>query len=63
MAKQPYTEARAKANKKWDSKNKEARKIISARSYAKRFAKSYATLDDIAVLRELLDERERELKS
>lgn len=63
MAKQPYTKAKAKANKKWDEQNKERKKYIVKRSTAKGFIRNYATLEDIASLRELIDEREKDLKN
>lgn len=57
------SEARIRANKKWDENNKERKKYIVKRSTAKGFIRDYATLEDIAMLRELLNERENELNN
>lgn len=57
------SEARIRANKKWDENNKERKKYIVKRSTAKGFIRDYATLEDIATLRELLNERENELNN
>ncbi|MBS0977495.1 hypothetical protein [Levilactobacillus brevis] len=56
------SEARLRANKKWDENNKERKKYIVKRSTAKGFIRDYATLEDILFLRQLLDERESLLK-
>lgn len=55
------SEARLRANKKWDENNKERKKYIVKRSTAKGFIRDYATLEDIETLRELLNQREGEL--
>lgn len=55
------TEARIKANKKWDNKNRERTRYLNARSAARGFIKNKSTLDDIKELRTLLDDREKEL--
>lgn len=46
------TEAQKRANKKYDQKNPEQRRIRTDRSAAKRFVKNYATRED---LQELID--------
>lgn len=56
------TEARKKANKKWNDKNKAKSRVYSYRSTARKFVREMATLEDIAELRELLEKREQELK-
>ncbi|MFD1418478.1 hypothetical protein [Companilactobacillus keshanensis] len=59
---QKYTEAKKKANKKWDEKNKERTKYINSHSQARVFIRRYATIDDIEELRRLLNDKENELK-
>ncbi|APX73101.1 hypothetical protein M5C72_08400 [Companilactobacillus allii] len=56
------TEARIKANKKWDEDNKERKQYLNTRSVARNFIKKRATLDDINELKELIKIREEELK-
>ncbi|WP_020089793.1 hypothetical protein [Levilactobacillus parabrevis] len=62
MAKNEYTEARAKANRKWDEKNKDRTRYLNARSAARSFIRTKSTLDDLQELRELIDKRETDLK-
>ncbi|NFL75383.1 hypothetical protein FDB81_06485 [Clostridium sporogenes] len=49
------------ANKKWYSKNKEYAKYLNKRSHAKSFIK-IARLEDLEELKELIKEREGNLK-
>lgn len=58
MAKNAYTEARAKANKKWNEKNKDRVRYLSARSSARSFIRNKATQEDLQELRELIKQRE-----
>lgn len=51
------SEARIKANKKWDEKNKERKKYIVKRSTAKGFIRDYATDDDLTELLTLITDR------
>ena len=51
------SEARKKANKKWDDKNKEKRKLYQYRSYAKKYVKGLASEEDLLELRQMIDER------
>lgn len=51
------SEARKKANKKWDDKNKEKRKLYQYRSYAKKYVKELASKEDLLELRQMIDER------
>ncbi|KRU20092.1 hypothetical protein [Lactiplantibacillus plantarum] len=51
------SEARIKANKKWDEKNKERKKYIVKRSTAKGFIRDYATDDDLTELLTLISDR------
>lgn len=56
------SEARKKANKKWDDKNKERMKYLRYRSYAKTFINKLSTVEDLDDLSTLIEERRKELK-
>ena len=60
---QKYTEAKKKANKKWDEANKERKTYINRRSNARGFIKNLATLDDLEELKQLIHDREQQLKN
>lgn len=51
------SEARIKANKKWDEKNKAKRKLYLYRSHAKTFVREIASDDDLKELRKIIDEK------
>ncbi len=51
------TEARKRANKKWDEKNKAKRKIYLYRSHAKTFVREIASEDDLKALRQMIDDK------
>lgn len=53
MAKQPYTEARKRANQKWDAAHKERR-----RSQARGFIRNFATMEDLQELQTLIKVRQ-----
>ncbi|MFO1547027.1 hypothetical protein ABC418_13845 [Lactiplantibacillus plantarum] len=55
------SEARERANKKWDDNNKQRKQYINKRSVARNFVKQLATVDDLNELQELLEERRKEL--
>ena len=55
------TEARAKANKKWDEKNKARKLYINKRSTAKSFILNLATEEDLANIEEYVAERRKQL--
>lgn len=57
------SDARIKANKKWDEENKARKQYLNTRSVARNFIKKRATSDDIEELSQLLDERKKELNS
>ena len=57
------SEARRKANKKWDDKNKDKKKIYQYRSYARSYITKMATAEDLDELVKLIDERRKELNS
>ena len=51
------SEAQKRANKKWDDKNKEKKRIYRYRSYARKYVRDIATQDDLLELRKMIDER------
>lgn len=55
------SDARKKANRKWDEKNREHKIYLSWRSRAKSFIRKAATLDDLNEIKELVDQRIEEL--
>ena len=59
----PVSEARKRANKKWDNSNKEQMKYLRYRSYSKTFIKVLANQEDLQVLKDLIIEREELLKN
>lgn len=58
MEKNTQTEA----NKKWQEKNKEYAKYLSNRSRCRSFIRKQATLEDLEELKELIKEREENIK-
>lgn len=56
------SEARKKANKKWDNKNKERMKYLRYRSYTKTFINQLSTVDDLTELSKLINKRHKELE-
>ncbi|KRL76627.1 hypothetical protein FC36_GL001865 [Ligilactobacillus equi DSM 15833 = JCM 10991] len=50
------SEARKRANKKWDEKNKEKKKLYTYRSTARSFVKNLASEQDLLELRQLIDD-------
>ncbi|APX72503.1 hypothetical protein M5C72_05140 [Companilactobacillus allii] len=54
------SDAKIKANKKWDENNKERKNYINKRSIARNFVKKSATKDDLTELKELIEIREKE---
>lgn len=55
-------EARKKANKKWDEKNKDRKKYINSKSQAKSFILNYATSEDLDNLEKIISEKRTNLK-
>lgn len=55
------TEARAKANKKWDEKNKARKLYINKRSTTKSFILNLATEEDLDNIEEYIAERREQL--
>ena len=56
------TEAKRRANKKWDEKNKEKKKVIILRASTKRFIREFASEEDISNIKEYISEREKILQ-
>nr|DAS80743.1 MAG TPA: hypothetical protein [Caudoviricetes sp.] len=55
------SDAKKKANKKWDDSNKEQMKYLRYRSYSKTFINDLATLEDLQVLKKCIEEREKDI--
>lgn len=54
------SDAKKKANKKWDDKNKEKKRLYQYRSYAKKYVRELASKDDLLELKAMIDERLRD---
>ena len=59
----PVSDARKRANKKWDDSNKEQMKYLRYRSYSKTFVNDLANRDDLLMLKKCIEEREKEINS
>lgn len=55
------TEAKKRANKKWNEKNKERVRYLSYRSQAKSFIRRFATEEDLDELEKLIAEKRKKL--
>lgn len=53
----PVSESQQKANQKWAENNKERRSYLSSRSSARSFIRNKATIEDLADLTQLIQER------
>ena len=51
------SEAQKRANEKWKAANKEKQKIYRYRSQAKKFINEFATQDDLAELKKMIEEK------
>lgn len=51
------SDAKKKANKKWNDKNKDKTKIYRYRSSAKKYVRDLASKDDLLELKAMIDER------
>lgn len=58
----PMTEAKRRANKKWEQNNKDKRKVIILRASTKRFIREFASEEDISNIKEYISEREKILQ-
>ncbi len=56
------TEARKKANKKWDENNKDRKNYIVKRSTTKNFILKSATEEDLEAIENYIEERKAKLK-
>ena len=56
------TEARKKANKKWDENNKDRKNYIVKRSTTKNFILKLATEEDLKAIESYIEERKAKLK-
>ena len=56
------SDARKRANKKWDDSNKEQMKYLRYRSYSKTFINDLAKQEDLQVLKDLIKEKEKNFK-
>jgi len=57
----PVSDARKRANKKWDDSNKEQMKYLRYRSYSKTFISTLANRDDLLMLKKCIEEREKDI--
>ena len=57
------TEARKKANKKWDENNKDRKNYIVKRSTTKNFILKLATEEDLKAIESYIEERKAKLKA
>ena len=56
------SDARKRANKKWDDSNKEQIKYLRYRSYSKTFINDLANNEDLQMLKDLIKEKEKNFK-
>ncbi|MFD1672874.1 hypothetical protein ACFQ5M_12245 [Agrilactobacillus yilanensis] len=56
------SDARKKANKKWDDQNQDKKRIYRYRSYSRKFIRDLADMDDLEELEKLITDRKNELK-
>lgn len=55
------SEAKKRANKKWDEKNKDRKKYLVYRSQAKSFIRRFATKEDLDELEKIIAEKRKKL--
>ena len=60
MTEKKTTEAQNRATKKWGDKNKDKQRIYRYRSYARKYVRDIATLDELKELSQMIDERMKE---
>lgn len=56
------SDARKRANKKWDDSNKEQIKYLRYRSYSKTFINDLANNEDLQMLKDLIKEKEKKFQ-
>lgn len=54
--------AQAEANKRWEAKNKEYSNYLKSRNASRSFIRKKATLEDLEELKQLINNREIELR-
>ncbi|MDG2979694.1 hypothetical protein KNP65_07005 [Latilactobacillus curvatus] len=57
------SDARASANKRWDDKNKDKKKLYRYRSYARKYVRELADIDDLVELTAMIEQRKIEIES
>lgn len=57
------SDAKALANKRWDEKNKDKKKLYRYRSYARKYVREFANLDDLGELTAMIEQRRTEIES
>ena len=57
------SDAKKKANKRWNEKNKEAVKYSNYKSYSKTFISTLANSEDLQILKDLIKEREKAISN
>lgn len=57
MTKNKVSDAKRRANKKWNDKNKDKQRVYLYRSHAKKFVRDIASQDDLLELRKMIDEK------
>lgn len=57
-----YTEARKRANTKWDKENKERKKYLSKRSTARAFIRDHMKFEDLKEFISLIEDRKIKMK-
>lgn len=57
MEERKTSEAQLKANRKWESKNKEKTKVDSYRRTAKMFIRTHASEEDLIELKNMIEEK------
>lgn len=60
MPEKKTSEAQARATKKYQAKNKEQQRIYRYRSYARKYVRDIATLEDLKELSQMINERMKE---
>lgn len=61
MSDKKISEARERANKKWNENNKEHMNYLRSRSSARSFIRNKATIEDLEELEQLIEERKKQL--
>lgn len=62
MTENKTSQAQIKATQKWRENNREKARYNSSKSSTRSFIRKYSTIEDIVELREMLDEKEKQLK-